>query len=119
MFTKTNPVRDRRPSSPSLDYTNFGLTASDLNTVFDAAKVLKFEPCTLQQIIFHLENIYCQHIGVEYMYIRKPEVVDWIQNKLGVNDNFPNFSSDEKKAILNKLNQAVSFENFLHHFQIG
>ncbi|WP_310381731.1 2-oxoglutarate dehydrogenase E1 component [Flavobacterium sp.] len=119
LFTKTNPVRDRRPSSPSLDYTNFGLTASDLNTVFDAAKVLKFEPCTLQEIIFHLENIYCQHIGVEYMYIRKPEVVDWIQNKLGENDNLPNFSSDEKKAILNKLNQAVSFENFLHTKYVG
>ena len=119
LFTKTNPVRDRRPSSPSLDYTNFGLLASDLNTVFDAARVLKFEPCTLQQIIFHLENIYCQHIGVEYMYIRKPEIVDWIQNKLGVNDNLPNFSSDEKKAILNKLNQAVSFENFLHTKYVG
>ena len=119
LFTKTNPVRDRRPSTPTLDYTNFGLSASDLNTVFDAAKVLKFEPCTLQQIIFHLENIYCQHIGVEYMYIRKPEVVDWIQNKLGVNDNLPNFSPDEKKVILNKLNQAVSFENFLHTKYVG
>jgi 2-oxoglutarate dehydrogenase complex dehydrogenase (E1) component-like enzyme len=32
--------------------------------------------------------------------------------KLGVNDNQPKFSIEEKKSILNKLNQAVSFENF-------
>jgi len=119
LFTKTNPVRDRRVSSPTLAIENFGLSASDLDIVFDAAKVLKYAPCTLREIIGHLETIYCQHIGVEYMYIRKPEVVEWIQNKLGINDNQPTFSSDEKKAILNKLNQAVSFENFLHTKYVG
>ncbi len=119
LFTKTNPVRERRVSSPNLDYTNFGLTASDLNTVFDAAKVINIQPCTLQEIINHLDAIYCQHIGIEYMYIRNPEVVSWIQNKLGVNDNQPKFSLDEKKKILNKLNQAVSFENFLHTKYVG
>ncbi|MDD2821635.1 MAG: 2-oxoglutarate dehydrogenase E1 component [Flavobacterium sp.] len=119
LFTKTNPVRERRSSTPTLDIENFGLSKSDLNTVFDAAKVIKIEPCSLQKIITHLETIYCQHIGVEYMYIRKPEVIDWIQNKLGINDNQPNFSVDEKKAILNKLNQAVSFENFLHTKYVG
>ena len=119
LFTKTNPVRDRRVHGPSLALENFGLSQADLNTVFDAAKVIKIEPCSLQKIITHLETIYCQHIGVEYMYIRKPEVIDWIQNKLGINDNQPNFSVDEKKAILNKLNQAVSFENFLHTKYVG
>jgi 2-oxoglutarate dehydrogenase E1 component len=119
LFTKTNPVRDRRISSPTLDIENFGLSSADLNTVFDAAKVLKIQPCSLQEIIVHLKLIYCQHIGVEYMYIRKPEMVEWIQNKLGVNDNQPNFSQDEKKAILNKLNEAVSFENFLHTKYVG
>ena len=119
LFTKTNPVRERRTTSPTLEITNFGLSAADLNTVFDAAKVINIQPCTLQEIITHLDTIYCQHIGVEYMYIRKPEVVEWIQKKLGVNDNQPKFSLDEKKSILNKLNQAVSFENFLHTKYVG
>ncbi|HEX9152101.1 MAG TPA: thiamine pyrophosphate-dependent enzyme, partial [Flavobacterium sp.] len=119
LFTKTNPVRERRATMPTLDIVNFSLSAADLNTVFDAAKVIGIQPCTLQEIIMHLESIYCQHIGVEYMYIRKPEVVEWIQNKLGINDNQPNFSVDEKKSILNKLNQAVSFENFLHTKYVG
>ena len=119
LFTKTNPVRERRTTSPTLEITNFGLSSADLNTVFDAAKAINIQPCTLQEIIAHLETIYCQHIGVEYMYIRKPEIVEWIQKKLGVNDNQPNFSSDEKKSILNKLNQAVSFETFLHTKYVG
>ncbi len=119
LFTKTNPVRERRTSSPTLEISNFGLSTADLNTVFDAAKVINIQPCTLQEIITHLDTIYCQHIGVEYMYIRKPEVVEWIQKKLGVNDNQPKFSVAEKKSILNKLNQAVSFENFLHTKYVG
>jgi 2-oxoglutarate dehydrogenase E1 component len=119
LFTKTNPVRERRPSSPTLDIENFGLSKADLNTVFDAARVIKIKPCSLQEIIKHLDSIYCQHIGVEYMYIRNPEVVEWIQSKLGVNDNQPNFTTTEKLAILSKLNEAVSFENFLHTKYVG
>ena len=49
------------------------------------------------------------------MYIRKPEEIKWIQDKLNVNDNHPNFSVDQKKHILKKLNEAVSFENFSTH----
>ncbi len=119
LFTQTNPVRDRRTYSPSLEIENFGLNQSDLNTVFDAAKLINIAPCSLTDIIAHLDKIYCQHIGVEYMYIRKPEVIQWIQQKLGVNDNTPTFSAEEKKVILNKLNEAVSFENFLHTKYVG
>lgn len=119
LFTRTNPVRERRTYSPTLDIENFGLSKADLTTVFDAAKVIKIAPCTLQDILGHLDKIYCQSIGVEYMYIRNPKDIQWIQSKIGVNDNQPNFSHDQKKAILNKLNQAVSFENFLHTKYVG
>jgi 2-oxoglutarate dehydrogenase E1 component len=119
LFTKTNPVRDRRTYSPTLAIENFGLSSSDLETSFDAAKVLGQKPSTLKDIIIHLENVYCQSIGVEYMYIRKPEVVQWIQDRLNINDNLPNFNVEQKKNILDKLNEAVSFENFLHTKYVG
>ena len=119
LFTKTNPVRDRRIYTPTLAIENFGLSSSDLETVFDAAKILGHQPKTLKEIIQHLDNVYCQHIGTEYMYIRKPEVVQWIQDKLNINDNLPNFDIDQKKIILGKLNEAVSFENFLHTKYVG
>ena len=119
LFTKTNPVRDRRTYSPNLAIENFGLSAADMDTVFDAAKILGQKPSTLKDIILHLENVYCQSIGVEYMYIRKPEVVQWIQDRLNINDNLPNFNAEQKKNILDKLNEAVSFENFLHTKYVG
>jgi 2-oxoglutarate dehydrogenase E1 component len=119
LFTKTNPVRDRRVYSPNLAIENFGLSSADMETVFDAAKILGQKPSTLKEIIIHLENVYCQSIGVEYMYIRKPEVVQWIQDRLNINDNLPNFNADQKKNILDKLNEAVSFENFLHTKYVG
>ena len=119
LFTKTNPVRDRRTYKPTLELSNFDLSDKDLNTVFDAAKAIRIQPCTLQEILNHLNNIYCQHIGVEYMYIRNPEIIEWIQSKIGYNDNLPKFSSEEKKNILGKLNEAVSFENFLHTKYVG
>lgn len=119
LFTKTNPVRDRRVHGPSLALENFGLSQSDLNTVFDAAKMVNMKPSSLGDIIKHLENVYCQSIGVEFMYIRDPKVQDWIKNRLDINDNQPNFSADQKKHILKKLNEAVSFENFLHTKYVG
>ncbi|WP_333809487.1 2-oxoglutarate dehydrogenase E1 component [Flavobacterium sp.] len=119
LFTKTNPVRDRRVHGPSLALENFGLSQADLNTVFDAAKMVNMKPSTLADIVKHLENVYCQSIGVEFMYIRDPKVQDWIKNRLDINDNQPNFSTEQKKHILKKLNEAVSFENFLHTKYVG
>jgi len=119
LFTKTNPVRERRNFSPTLDLANFGLSDADLNTVFDAGKEVGMENATLAQIVDHLQKVYCGHIGIEYMYIRDPETRKWIQNRLSVNHNQPDFNADQKKSILGKLNEAVSFENFLHTKYVG
>ncbi|WP_274474106.1 2-oxoglutarate dehydrogenase E1 component [Mangrovimonas aestuarii] len=119
LFTKTNPVRERRKYAPTLAVENFGLTEADLDTVFEAGSVLGLKPMTLREIIRHLESIYCDAIGVEYMYIRDPQEIEWIQKRLNVNDNQPQFSPDQKKHILKKLSEAVSFENFLHTKYVG
>jgi 2-oxoglutarate dehydrogenase E1 component len=119
LFTSTNPVRERRKYLPTLDIENFGLTESDLQTKFYAGKILGLGETSLENILSHLNLIYCQSIGVEYMYIRKPEEIEWIQQKLNINDNQPKFSVSQKKHILNKLNEAVSFENFLHTKYVG
>ena len=119
LFTKTNPVRARRTYEPTLDIANFGLSNQDLDTVFSAGEILGIGPQSLRSIIVHLDKIYCNSIGVEYMYIRKPEEIQWIQDKLNVNDNQPNFTVDQKKHLLKKLNEAVSFESFLHTKYVG
>ncbi|WP_340075184.1 2-oxoglutarate dehydrogenase E1 component [Leptobacterium sp. I13] len=119
LFTKTNPVRERRKYSPTLAINNFGLSDADLDTVFSAGEIIGIGPSTLKNIIEHLERIYCDAIGVEYMYIRKPEEIQWIQERLNINDNHPDFTPEQKKHILKKLNEAVAFESFLHTKYVG
>ncbi|MFV1448155.1 2-oxoglutarate dehydrogenase E1 component [Maribacter sp. HS] len=119
LFTKTNPVRERRHYEPSLEIENFGLSSSDLETVFNAGDIIGIGPSDLKEIVRHLQSIYCDAIGVEYMYIRKPERVKWIQDWINVNDNHPDFEPDRKKHILKKLNHAISFETFLHTKYVG
>jgi 2-oxoglutarate dehydrogenase E1 component len=119
LFTKTNPVRERRKYLPTLALENFGLSNEDLDKSFSAGDIIGIGTTTLKEIVRHLENIYCQSIGIEYMYIRKPEEIEWIQKRLNINDNQPNFSDAKKKNILLKLNDAVSFETFLHTKYVG
>ena len=119
LFTKTNPVRDRRKYTPTLDIENFGLSKSDLNSSFNAGEILGIGPKKLSEIIEHLDRIYCDSIGVEYMYMRNPEKLKWWKNRLIKNDNHPDYSVDAKKYILSKLNQAVTFESFLQTKYVG
>jgi len=118
LFTKTNPVRARRTYRPTLDIENYGLEKADLETVFQAGNEIGIGPSKLKDIIDHLEQTYCDSIGIEYMYIRKPEEVAWIREKLELK-NRPKYSEKEKKHILHKLNQAVVFEKFLHTKFVG
>jgi len=119
LFTQTNPVRERRQYSPTLDYKNFGLEDSDLEVEFQAGEQVGIGASKLSDIIKHLDQVYCQSIGVEYMYVRDPKEIDWIKNRLHKNSNTPKFEAKQKKHILHKLNQAVAFENFLHKKFVG
>ena len=119
LFTKTNPVRDRRRYEPTLDIENFGLSKNDLNKTFSAGEVIGLGKRTLSEIIIHLKRTYCDSIGVEYMYMRTPDKLKWWQNRLVSNDNHPSYSLDAKKYILSKLNQAVTFETFLQTKYVG
>lgn len=113
LFTLTNPVRTRRKYSPTLDIENFGLSADDLKTTFQAGNEIGIGPATLERIIANLKQTYCQSIGVEYMYIRTPEIVEWLRNRMESSRNTPAFGPAKKLQILQKLTEAVGFEQFL------
>jgi 2-oxoglutarate dehydrogenase E1 component len=118
LFTKTNPVRERRKYSPTLDLENFGLEAADLDTVFQAGEEVGIGAASLRNIIHHLELTYCQSIGIEYVYMRDPERVEWFKNKIEIN-NRPTFDKNRKINIYKKLNQATNFEAFLGKKFVG
>lgn len=119
LFTKTNPVRNRRKYTPTLALENFGLTKNDLVDRFEAGEILGLGTQSLQEIIRHLDAIYCESIGVEYMYIRNPKEIKWWKDRVNINDNHGNYSIEAKKYILSKLNHAVTFESFLQTKYVG
>jgi len=113
LFTKTNPVRQRRTYQPTLEIENFGLSQKDLEVVFQAGIQIGIGPAKLKDIIAHLETTYCNSIGVEYAFLRNPIETQWLQERIEKTKNIPNYTKEEKKVILNKLIEAVTFENFL------
>ena len=113
LFTKTNPVRERRKYFPGKELETFGLSDADMDTVFNAGVEVGIGPATLRDIHQLLEETYCESIGAEYMYIRNPIKIKWFEDRMESKRNTPSFSIEEKKLMLNKLNEAVVFENFL------
>jgi 2-oxoglutarate dehydrogenase E1 component len=118
LFTKTNPVRERRKYAPTLDIENFGLEESDLNTVFNAGEEIGIGAATLREIIDHLNLTYCQSIGIEYAYMRDPERIAWFKNKIELK-NRPSFDKQRKIQIFSMLNKASNFESFLGKKFVG
>jgi len=118
LFTKTNPVRERRQYEPTLDIPNFGLEEADLQTVFQAGEQIGIGPATLKDIIAHLEETYCQSIGIEYTFMREPERLDWFRNKIELK-NRPKFDATRKLNIYKKLVEASNFESFLGKKYVG
>jgi len=112
LFTRTNPVRQRRTYTPTLALENFELSDKDLETVFQAGSQLGIGAAKLKDIISFLETTYCGSIGVEYAFLRNPEETKWLQDRIEKSKNIPTFSKDEKKVILNKLIEAVTLKIF-------
>jgi len=119
LFTQTNPVRTRRKYEPTLDLENFGLSNADLDTIFQAGNEIGIGPSKLSTIIAHLKQTYCGSIGAEYMFIRVPQIVKWLRERMETSKNTANFDVNEKRFIIRKITEAVVFENFLHTKFVG
>ncbi|MDB5247091.1 MAG: 2-oxoglutarate dehydrogenase component [Segetibacter sp.] len=118
LVAKTNPIRERKDRRANLALSNFGLTEADLNTTFEAGKFLGLQSAPLKDIISFLQKCYTSSVGVEFSGLNDQEKIEWLGNEVEKEFHKP-FTADEKKRILEKLNQGVMFEKFLHTKYIG
>ncbi len=90
----------------------YGFTEADYDRPIFIDYVLGLETATIRQIMRILKRTYCRHIGVEFMHISTPEQKAWIQERIEGEEKDVSFTPEGKKAILNKLIEAETYEKF-------
>ena len=118
LIANTNPLKKRKDRHAGLELSNFNLSEEDLNTEFDAGKFLNLGKTSLKNIVAHLQKSYTHHVGVEYSALNDIKKIQWLSNEMEEGFHKP-LAIEQKKRILQKLNEGVMFEKFLHTKYIG
>lgn len=118
LVAKTNPIRERKNRGAKLDLATFGLSENDLQTEFSAGKFAGLGKTTLQNIIDHLKRSYTGSIGVEVTAIIDEDRAAWIIDEVEKTFHEP-VPLEKQRRILQKLNEGVMFEKFLHTKYVG
>uniref|UniRef100_A0AAX7ULN7 2-oxoglutarate dehydrogenase complex component E1 n=1 Tax=Astatotilapia calliptera TaxID=8154 RepID=A0AAX7ULN7_ASTCA len=94
----------------------YGLAESDLDKVFRLPTTTFIggneSALPLREIIYRLERAYCQHIGVEFMFINDMEQCQWIRQKFET-PGVMQCTLEEKRTLLARMIQSTRFEEFL------
>lgn len=121
LLADTNPIRQRKDRKPFLDLADFNLKNTEHQQQYIAGKELGFKNASLEEILVKLKSIYCGKIGFEYQHIESRDRRLWLMEKIEqrkLQDDF-GFTLEVKRRILEKLNDAVIFEKFLHTKYVG
>lgn len=118
LIAKTNPIRERKDRGANLELKYFGLTHGDLDTEFIAGKFLGLGTISLQKIVDHLNRSYAFSTGFEFSYITDARKTEWLI-KAAEQTMLKPLLLDQKRRILQKLNEGVIFEKFLHTKYVG
>ncbi|MCO5236268.1 MAG: 2-oxoglutarate dehydrogenase E1 component [Chitinophagaceae bacterium] len=118
LIADTNPIRKRKDRGANLNLGFFGFSEEDLDKKFFAGNLIGLGTTSLRNILTHLQQCYAGHVGIEFKYISDQKKVDWLSGEMEKNFTRP-LSLEQKERILEKINQAVLFEKFLHTKFIG
>ncbi|HVB01690.1 MAG TPA: 2-oxo acid dehydrogenase subunit E2, partial [Acidimicrobiales bacterium] len=113
-----NPIAATEAEVPEeLDLATYGLSAWDLDRVFLCPDLGDKSSATLREILGILRSAYCTTITVEYRHIQRGDEVRWISHQAETRS--APLSPEEQRYILERLNEAETFETFLHSRYVG
>jgi 2-oxoglutarate dehydrogenase E1 component len=118
LIAKTNPIRERKDRGANLELSFFGFNESDLDKTFYAGNLIGLGKTSLRNIIQYLKNCYASNVGIEFKYISDQKKVDFLTKEMEKNFLNP-LPLEKRKRILDKLNEGVIFEKFLHTKYVG
>ena len=112
--------RSERPDIPELDLAFYDFTDSDLETVFNTSNTFfGKERMALRDLLNALRETYSGTIGAEFMHTSDFNQKRWWQQKLESSRGKPQFNTEKKKRILDRLTAAEGLERFLHTKYVG
>ena len=118
LIADTNPIKKRKDRNANISLSNYGLSEDDLEKEFYVGELLGLGKTTLKNILDFLVKSYAGHVGWEFKYISDTKKVEWLTKEIEQHFHQP-LSLAHKRRILEKLNQGVIFEKFLHTKFIG
>lgn len=122
LLADTNPLGWIQPGLPNpdhrdLDIATHGLTIWDLDRTFNVGGFGGKEQMTLREVLSRLRAAYTLKVGSEYTHILDRDERGWLQDRLEA--GMPKPTNAEQKYILQKVNAAEAFENFLQTKYVG
>ncbi len=99
---------------PELDPASYGFGPDDMDRDIFIDGVLGLDQANIRTILEIVRRTYCSTLGIEFMHISNPEEKRWLQERIEGPDKGVAFTPQGKKAILDKLIEAETFERFLH-----
>lgn len=122
LIADTNPLRWHQPGLPVPDSRDLlleshGLTIWDLDRTFHVGGFGGKETMTLREVMSRLRAAYTLHVGAEFTHVMDRDEREWLRDRLEI--GMPKPTSAEQKYILQKLNAAEAFENFLQTKYLG
>ncbi len=101
-------------SHPELDPARYGFSEDCYDREIQLDGWLGYQVATLRQIITILQQTYCSSLAIEYSHIQNLTQKEWLEEKLEGSLSKPKLTKEEKGRVLQKLVEAVGFEEFLH-----
>ncbi|MCH8566797.1 MAG: multifunctional oxoglutarate decarboxylase/oxoglutarate dehydrogenase thiamine pyrophosphate-binding subunit/dihydrolipoyllysine-residue succinyltransferase subunit [Balneolales bacterium] len=114
-----NPLNHGAVLHPELDYEYHGLTMWDMDREFYCGGLGGHDKAPLREIVSLLRDTYCRKIGAEYTHVLNLDERNWLTDTMEGSLNTSKLEKEQKRKILQKLNQASAFEEFLHKKYIG
>ena len=117
LMADTDPLEFKIRRHPDLDITEHRLTLWDLDREFAVGGFAGQRRMKLRDVLGVLRDSYCRRVGIEYMHIQDPDQRRWIQHRVERPAERPDPA--EQLHVLERLNAAEAFENFLQTKYVG
>lgn len=119
ILAEIDPLGSKRGNPPELRPEFYGFTEKDFDRRFSTAWFGGPEVRTLRAMMQWLRTTYCRSIAVQFMHIDSLRVREWLQTRMETTGNRLRLNREEQIRILEKLNEAVLFEEFVQKKFLG